>query len=589
VRKVSFLAVVALAAIGAMMLAGAGSAAKPTAAAATPRAMSTWTGPGVVRQVGARNYAGPNCPGKGWNCTTSMRVLQIATAGGTNTAVCSLPTCSFTQSGSSNSARCSQSSSNPTVVQSCTITQNGAQNYATVNQSITASATSSQSGTQTAVINQGTTTPTTGVNQLQLNQNTNQSIKTGSVQNQTAGGSVVVTQVAAGAGTNYAGITQSQLQKEYARSTVMNQNTGTTITDCDPANDPLDDSTFPSAPEQPNVCAWVSQEAANGTNENHLRQSISEDQNSTGGAQQSQGSSDGGIDAGVHQNISGTGHSLNDANQSKSQTQTVPKGSSSSQSQYDPMSCCGFASQLGGVGNTESINQSSSLSASLPNPFQSVGLIGSTHHDPNDGSCSISQKGSINIDSINETVSYPTCPEFLFVGTSCTSGFTDAGVLDTEPACTTSGPDTTPPGAPESSVTLCVQNLSLSEGCVGSTTAAGGDDTLEYDIGYQNAGTATGHGVTVTDVVPTGVTYVSCVPPAGGTCNFSGPTTHTVTFNLGDVAASDSRSMSFQATADCFFGATATDVAQGQATEENAPASSGSVDVAISDGSTCIG
>jgi hypothetical protein len=34
---------------------------------------------GVVIQRGARNYAGPNCPGKGWNCTRSQRVVQIAT------------------------------------------------------------------------------------------------------------------------------------------------------------------------------------------------------------------------------------------------------------------------------------------------------------------------------------------------------------------------------------------------------------------------------------------------------------------------------------------------------------------------------
>jgi hypothetical protein len=34
---------------------------------------------GVVIQRGARNYAGPQCPGKGWNCTRSQRVVQIAT------------------------------------------------------------------------------------------------------------------------------------------------------------------------------------------------------------------------------------------------------------------------------------------------------------------------------------------------------------------------------------------------------------------------------------------------------------------------------------------------------------------------------
>jgi hypothetical protein len=34
---------------------------------------------GIVIQRGARNYAGPHCPGKGWTCTSSQKVVQIAT------------------------------------------------------------------------------------------------------------------------------------------------------------------------------------------------------------------------------------------------------------------------------------------------------------------------------------------------------------------------------------------------------------------------------------------------------------------------------------------------------------------------------
>jgi hypothetical protein len=180
VRKVSFLAVVALAAFGAMVLAGAGSAAKPTAAA-TPRVQSTWTGPGVVRQVGLRNYAGPNCPGKGWNCTTSTRVLQVASAGGSNTVNCSAPTCNITQTGSgTNTARCAQSSIFPTATQICNISQSGATNYAFVNQSISQSVPASpagttQTGTQTVTVTQG---PASVLNQVQVQQNANQSLKT---------------------------------------------------------------------------------------------------------------------------------------------------------------------------------------------------------------------------------------------------------------------------------------------------------------------------------------------------------------------------------------------------------------------------
>jgi hypothetical protein len=40
----------------------------------------------VVVQRGRWNYAGPNCPGKRWNCTTARRVIQIAPARSTTTA-----------------------------------------------------------------------------------------------------------------------------------------------------------------------------------------------------------------------------------------------------------------------------------------------------------------------------------------------------------------------------------------------------------------------------------------------------------------------------------------------------------------------
>jgi hypothetical protein len=44
----------------------------------------------VVIQRAKRNYARPNCPGSGWNCTTSTRVLKV---GGQNTAECTDDMC----------------------------------------------------------------------------------------------------------------------------------------------------------------------------------------------------------------------------------------------------------------------------------------------------------------------------------------------------------------------------------------------------------------------------------------------------------------------------------------------------------------
>jgi hypothetical protein len=53
---------------------------------------------GVVIQRGARNYAGPRCPGRRWTCTgTTHAVVQIATAGGTNRFLCRTARCAVVQ------------------------------------------------------------------------------------------------------------------------------------------------------------------------------------------------------------------------------------------------------------------------------------------------------------------------------------------------------------------------------------------------------------------------------------------------------------------------------------------------------------
>src|SRR2546430_17207091 len=51
-----------------------------------------------VIQRGIRNYAGANCPGKGWSCTsTAHPVIQIAAAGGSNTFQCATASCAVVQ------------------------------------------------------------------------------------------------------------------------------------------------------------------------------------------------------------------------------------------------------------------------------------------------------------------------------------------------------------------------------------------------------------------------------------------------------------------------------------------------------------
>src|SRR5215204_6751622 len=123
---------------------------------------------GFVIQRGTRNYAGPKCPGKGWTCTSSTRVLQISTAlSGTNDSNCgpgselSNPagySCVIVQLGTTgaNVATCrlttndgdSLPSSPATISQSCSIFQQidpngkkGGRNTATVEQTIVQGAT----------------------------------------------------------------------------------------------------------------------------------------------------------------------------------------------------------------------------------------------------------------------------------------------------------------------------------------------------------------------------------------------------------------------------------------------------------------
>jgi hypothetical protein len=80
---------------------------------------------GVVIQRGARNYAGPKCPGKGWTCTsTAHPVVQVASAGGRNTFQCAAAHCEVVQAAqataAANTATCVRTTG---ITQSCSINQ----------------------------------------------------------------------------------------------------------------------------------------------------------------------------------------------------------------------------------------------------------------------------------------------------------------------------------------------------------------------------------------------------------------------------------------------------------------------------------
>jgi hypothetical protein len=137
---------------------------------------------GFVIQRGAKNYAGPNCPGASWNCTTARKVVQIsATAthdddddNGENRFVCKrnsgagtvtpAPTppnqsCTIVQNNpnSNNSATCDIEThgSEGTLTQTCFITQTGKRNIAYARQVARMSASGTeQDVTQTISVKQ---------------------------------------------------------------------------------------------------------------------------------------------------------------------------------------------------------------------------------------------------------------------------------------------------------------------------------------------------------------------------------------------------------------------------------------------------
>jgi hypothetical protein len=111
---------------------------------------------GVVIQRGARNYAGPNCPGKGWACTsTAHPVVQVASAGGKNAFQCSAAHCAVVQAAqataAANTAKCVRTTG---VTQSCSINQvsSSGDNEAIVYMNVTKLTGLTQDSVQTAQI-----------------------------------------------------------------------------------------------------------------------------------------------------------------------------------------------------------------------------------------------------------------------------------------------------------------------------------------------------------------------------------------------------------------------------------------------------
>jgi hypothetical protein len=289
---------------------------------------------GFVIQRGAKNYRGLACPGRAWNCTRSLKVVQIAAAG-TNQFVCTASTngggfssppgeCEVVQlsfSGASNRAYCIEKTSADEAEQNCTIRQstNGGHNWASITQTVDSTYAANQSARQYAGVNQQTSNG--GSNVVEIYQAIKQSttrVMLGE-QNQEGHQAVGVRQDTSGGGNNVADVTQTLSQQATATGPVVqNQNTENEL----------------------NTSAGIEQYSDHGNNSADLQQTntLNALAKRNGPVFQTQGSPDGGL-LGHFEQFS-DGISVVDGTQNETQTAHFDGRNSEpvTQIQYGPMS-----------------------------------------------------------------------------------------------------------------------------------------------------------------------------------------------------------------------------------------------------------
>jgi hypothetical protein len=470
-----------------MLVAGAGAGSQPpmldirNQAAVDSYLRSIGIDPAsVVRQVGLRNYAGPNCPGVGWNCTTSTMVVQIANDNGNpgegeNEFECKpkrdvIPptnpatnTCVILQAGKNNHASCEeQDSTEPTSTELCDITQSGRTNSSSIQQDITQTGGPIQRGNQTAKVNQ----EATDSNSSQILQRVGQGTSVGVTQMQDGFQQALVTQHATGS-RNFSNARQIQAQSESGSAGTQNQNTTA-------------DSSFncgAEKPTTPNQCVNLLQDATpgGGRNTSQLFQAIGEraTSNAFAAPTQTQGTSTGGQEGNVHQeNPPGLGQNLNFADQVLAQRESSPTGTFFKTQHTDP-GCCGVGTQVGGATTTEDIDQAT-IQSSTGSPNQDSSLFGETHQvnpststlaaaapTTSSNNCEIEQFGSNNSVAQNFSTSGNTQPQCmnLVLATHCFTFSGEGGdCVPAPPPCPCPGVRTAVPGIPTGGLDIAMPN-----------------------------------------------------------------------------------------------------------------------------------
>ena len=349
----------------------------------------------VVVQQGQLNYAGPNCPGAGWNCTTANLVVQLGsvTQPSTNVVDCSpavsvtllgLDECviiqssvaSLTETASTmNSASCDMDGSGATKdKQKCKIKQQSKKgnNYAEVRARTTQRGGSSQLATQDADITQSSESGNNTAKITQTIQQTLDTYQSGAVtQSQNARQYASVTQTST-SGKNSSDVQQYQYQTEDADSNgsvSQEQNTDSSLTW--------------------NVEASVTQTSTlTGDTTSNLRQLINQHQDADsppGPVDQTEGNSAGGLRGTVTQATNAPGVIRSTSTQDEDQTQEADTTGTLTQTKIGPEFCC--ATQNGGTtANVNTVDQSSVQTDDE--------ALGSTQTTEQSGHCSQSVVGA---------------------------------------------------------------------------------------------------------------------------------------------------------------------------------------------------
>ena len=387
---------------------------------------------GVVVQRGSHNYAGPNCPGKGWTCTTAKRVLQIASAHtDSNQFVCSGGFASppddceifqFSTSGD-NVARCVEQSGDQSPEQSCAITQNNTSgaNRATIQQQINTNDGYTQNASQYGGIRQGNDT---GSNTAQINQDLKLSVKNtdlGGNQTQDGHQAASVTQDSDTTGNNSADVHQSLSLKADAKG-------GPTINQLQNTDGDVTSN------------VGIDQESGSGRNSAHVDQSNDYDAHvgKADTALQVQGSSGSGEN--VNLNQSSTGVSTIDSHQHEHQDLHADHVTNLTQNQYGPQ--WADPSQVSNPKNSYNLDQDSNQHASSPDTQDDQQYAECN----TSGNCTVSEKIHQQNANQNNSCSGMNCDvNNVFTdgeGTSCSASM-DEGSCSSE---VTPDPPPTPPG-----------------------------------------------------------------------------------------------------------------------------------------------